>query len=382
LSLLIENGKVVTARGIGHPAHLWIEEGRVVRVVPPGPSWTRERLDATGCLVLPGFIDVHTHGADGADTMDATPEALARMAAFYARHGVTGFLATTVTQTRKAITEAVNNVANEMQNPPPGARVLGVHLEGPYLSTAKPGAQRAAHIREADPAEYRPWLATGAVRMITLAPEVRANRALIAEATQLGISVAAAHSQATYDDVDAAIDRGLNGVSHTFNTMPGLHHRRPGLVGAALGRDALYAQIIDDRVHVHPAVVKLLVRAKTPAGTVLITDANRATGLPDGTYELGGATIEVRGGAARLPDGTLAGSTLTMDRALRHVMQDAEVDIAAAATMAALSPARALKLGAGLGDIAPGRVADLVLLDEASLTVRATLVGGRAVYEA
>lgn len=379
---VFENGQVVTP-GRAEPASaVWVAGATIRAVGPAGSRWDGELINAAGCLILPGFIDIHTHGGDGADAMDATPAALERLSTFFARHGVTGFLATTLAASREAITAAVETIAQQMVRPLPGAALLGAHLEGPYLAPARAGAQPLAHIRPADPAEYRPWLASGAVKLITLAPEIAANRLLLTEAHRAGISVAVGHSEATYDEVLAAVALGLNGVTHTFNALPALHHRQPGALGAALTCDALYTQVIADRIHLHPAIVNLLVRAKTPARTVLITDSIRAAGLPDGDYDLGGERVQVRDGAARLPDGTLAGSTLTMDAAFRHVLEDTGVDLAAAAQMAALTPAAALGLAGRKGRVAPGYDADLVLLDAATLQVRLTMVGGFIVYPA
>lgn len=378
----IRNGTVITPAEVLPHTTLWGRDGIIVGLGAGAKQAASHTIDATDCLALPGFIDLHAHGGDGADTLDATPEALARMATFFARHGVTAFVATAAAQERAVLTAAVAAVAAALPHPPEGARLLGLHLEGPYLAPAWAGAQPVAHFRPADPAEYCPWLATGAVKIITLAPEVAGCAALIAEAAARGIHVSAGHTGASYAELQAAIALGLRGITHTFNAMPPLHQRQPGPVGAALSDDRLFAEVIVDNVHLHPAVVALLVRAKGPARTALITDAIRAAGLPDGEYSLGGLPVRVKGSVARTPSGALAGSTLTLDAALRNVMDTAHVAITAAATMAALTPAHMLGLAHRKGRLAPGMDADLVLLDAATLEVRLTMVEGKIVYQA
>jgi len=363
----------------GALAAITIEGGKVRSVTPDSHCYARQTLDAGGAIVLAGFIDLHTHGAAGADTMDGTRAALDRMSRFYAEHGVTAFLPATVTADGPSTTRAIDAVRDALARPLPGARVIGIHLEGPYLAENRPGAQAPEHIRPADPSEYGPWLESGVVRLITLAPEIAANRRLLRDAVARGIAVSAGHSSVSYDEIDTLAQEGLSGVTHSFNAMPGLHHRVPGLAGAALTRGELYAEVIVDGVHIHPAVVQLIFRAKGPDRTLLVTDSMRATGMPEGTYTLGDRLVSVRAGQARLADGTLAGSTLTMDAALRNAIQLCGATLTDAATMAAATPARRLGIG-NRGRISPGYVADLVLLDPESLAVQMTLVRGEVVY--
>jgi N-acetylglucosamine-6-phosphate deacetylase len=370
------------------PASIFSAQGRIVSIqgdagtIPPQKTVTT--LDATGCYILPGFVDVHVHGSAGQDVMDATPAALATLANFFAQQGVTSFLPTTMTAPHAPTLAAVENVARVALTyahggTGTGARILGIHLEGPYLSRKFPGAQPIEYIRPPNLAEFRQLLAAGPVKMITLAPEEAGADELIGEALRHQVRVVLGHTNATYEQAQHAIGLGLSQATHTYNAMTGLHHRQPGTLGAVLTNPAIYAQVITDNVHVHPAAVDVLVRCKSVARTIVITDAIRATGLPPGEYDLGGQMVKVEGDECRLADGTLAGSVLTMDRGLRNFMAATGLSLAQAWPATSRTPAHALGLASELGSIAPGFWADLVLLDEA-LQVVATVVAGQVAY--
>jgi len=382
--LIIANGRVITPWQVLAKGQVVVEKGKIIEVressEPPREPQAIV-IDATGKTVVPGYIDIHVHGAAGCDTMDATPQAIQGMAQFFARHGVTGFLPTTVTAAREAILAAVENVAVCQREQVNGAQVLGVHLEGPYISAEKPGAQPVQFIRPADPDEYREFFAWDNVRLISLAPEIPENQELITYALEQGATVAVGHSAASYDAVLAAVRLGLSHSIHTFNGMTGLHHRAPGTVGAVLTCDKITAEVIADYVHVHPAVIKLLVRAKGVERTVLMTDAIQATGMPDGVYDLGGQQVTVREGVARIATGSLAGSTLTMDRAVRNAMAAADLTLREAVQMASYNPARVIGMEGEKGSLESGKDADVILLDS-GLEVVLAMVGGRVVYQA
>ena len=380
--LLLTNAMVCSPGAPCAEGYVLVEDG-IIGDIGQGapPQIGGERLDLGGLTLAPGFIDLHAHGALGRDTMDADPAALREMAAFYARHGVTSFLATTMTAPQEQILDALRAIGQVRDEGSGGAQLLGAHVEGPYIDVERRGCQDANLVRCAAPDEYGPILDTGAVRLVTLAPEYAENRTLIAAARERGVVIAAGHTRASYEELLAAVELGISQVTHMFNAMEPLHHRKPGVVGGALALDALRCEVIADNVHVHPAVLKVAVRAKGVDGIMLVTDAMSGTGMPDGEYTLGGLRVTVRGGEARLADGTLAGSTLTLDRAVANIMAAAEIPLSDAVTMATRTPARALGLEGHKGAIAPGMDADLVALDD-DVRVRLTIVGGRVVYEA
>jgi N-acetylglucosamine-6-phosphate deacetylase len=353
----------------------WIDVTSSAGVPAPDQPW----LDAMDCTVLPGFIDLHIHGSNGHDVMDATPEVLREMSRFLARHGVTGFYPTTMTAPHAPTLAAVRNVAAVFDEQMPGARILGIHLEGPYLSPEFPGAQPKEYVRDPNLAEFEELVAAGPVRMITLASERPGASQLMEAALDHGISVVLGHTAATYEEAVDAIHRGASQTTHTYNAMTGLHHRKPGVVGAVLNTDTIFAQLVPDNIHVHPAAMSILARCKGPDHVMLITDAIRATGLPEGDYELGGQPVYVRKGECRLADGTLAGSIVTMDLAFRNFLRAVGWSVERGWPVTSRAQALAMGIADEVGAVAPGYRADLVLLDR-NLEVVATLVEGRLVY--
>ena len=377
----------VAAAPPGQAFSLTFRNGEIGGWQSEGAMWEGPFVDGSGCTLLPGFIDVHIHGSGGTDVMDATPESLETMSRFLVRHGVTGFYATTVTATREATLAAVENAARHVESSrsengeagAAGARVLGVHLEGPFLSASFPGAQNPAHIRPPAATEFEELLGAGPVRMITLAPEVAGADALIGMAAAAGVRVVLGHTAATFEEATSAIEAGVSQATHTYNAMSGLHHRRPGALGATLSDDRIYAQLIADGIHVHPAAMRILGRCKGPARTLLISDAIGAAGMAEGRYEMGRLPVIVKDGACRLEDGTLAGSVLTMDAALRNFMAATGWPLVQAWPATSLSQAQAMGIDREVGRIRRGARADLVLLD-GKAQVAATVVGGRLAY--
>jgi N-acetylglucosamine-6-phosphate deacetylase len=355
------------------PGWVHVRGDRVVAVGSgPPPDGPLERLP-DGAIVAPGFVDLHVHGGGGAQ-VGADAEEIAAVARFHARHGTTALLATTVPAPESALAATVRAVADVAAAPPAGrARVLGAHLEGPFVSPERPGALEVRALRAPDRAELARLLAAGggAVRAIVIAPELRGALDLIDAAVAEGLVVGLGHTDATYAEARAGIDRGARVATHLFNAMRPLHHREPGVVGAALSDERLTAELIADGVHVHPAALALAHAAKGASGVALVTDAMQAAGLPDGDYALGEQTIAVTGGEARTATGALAGSTLTMDRAVR-VCVDAGIPLGDALRMASATPASVL---GEAGVLAPGAPADLVVLDR-GLNAIATMVAG------
>ena len=357
-------------------------EGGLVAEAGQGapPSVPQARfIDVGGLILAPGLIDLHVHGALGYDTMDATPHALRQMARFYARHGVAAFLATTTSSPLESILAALENVADVMRSGTGGATLLGAHVEGPYLNAERAGAQDPSHIRDPDADEWRQILSTGVVKLLTLAPELPESEELIRLAVAHGVAVSVGHTCASFETMCRAVEAGVTQVTHLFNGMEPMHHRKPGAVGAALVLDSLRCQLIADNVHVDPAVLDLVVRCKGVDRVILITDAMRAAGMPDGEYELGGLAVTVRRGVPRLASGALAGSTLTLERAVRNMMAAGNLSLPAALPMATSTPARALGLQGRKGSIVAGKDADLIIVDE-DMHVSLTMVGGDIVY--
>ena len=380
MSLWISNARLVTVAGV-MDGNLHAEAGQIVALgafrIPEGVRV----VDAGNGWLLPGFIDVHVHGGVGREAMDADPDGLRQLARFYAEHGVTSFLPTTWTAPHEDIMVALETIAVVQQEGTGGAAILGAHVEGPYLNPARCGAQDSRQIRRAGRDEALAILDTGIIRLLALAPEYPENHWLIDECARRGITVSAAHTAATYADMQQAVALGLSQTTHTYNAMTGLHHREPGTLGAALTMDSISCELIADNVHVHPAAMNLLYRAKGPDRTLLITDAVRGAGLPEGTsYDQDGRPVVVRDGAAYLPGDTLAGSTLTMDRALRNFIAATGAPLEVVWPTTSRTAARQLGLDGRKGSLEDGKDADLVLLD-ANLDVRLTVVGGQVVYE-
>lgn len=375
---ILRGGKIITPSGVHSGYGLVIREGKISAVQPEKdldqkPS---DRIyELNGKWIAPGMIDLHVHGGLGADTMDCSQEAWDRICRFFASRGVTSFLLTTGAASREAIDEVIETFQS-YHPPQDGAVPLGIHLEGPYLSPQKRGVQPEEHLRNPDPGEYQPWFESGLVKLMTAAPELPGALEMIQAGRKQGVFFAAGHTTASYDQLLEAVGIGLNQVSHTFNAMDSLHHRRPGVLGAALSDDRIYTQVIADGVHLHPAVVKILVRSKGPGRTILITDAMRGAGLGDGRYELLGQEIEVAGGEARTREGALAGSVLTMDQGLWNVRQFSGVTLSQGSAMASESPARALDLYPERGALKAESRADLVILDK-DFQVTSVIIGGR-----
>ena len=383
--ILITNADLYSPAGRWQPGWLLVE-GRAIRALGPGqppayaPGALDRSIDAQGRALLPGFIDLHVHGAMGHEAMDASLSGLQEMARFYARHGVTAFLATTWTAKREAIQAVLDLARSSTGAVDGGARLLGVHLEGPYLNPARCGAQDTAQIRRASPDEYEAFLDSGVVRLMAVAPEFPENLELVDACARGGVTVSAGHTAATYAEMQIAVQHGVRQVTHCFNAMTGLAHREPGTVGAAMSLAEIRCELIADNIHVHPAVQKILVEVKGPQGVILITDAIRGAGLPDGEYVESGRTVSIRDGAARLADGTLAGSILTMNRALRNVIHASGRPLAEAWPMSSLNAARAIGAAASKGSLEVGKDADLVLLDE-DFEAALTMVEGQIVWE-
>lgn len=336
------------------------------------------QLDGGGRLLIPGMIDVHIHGAEGFDMMDGRLQSVEAVSKACARTGCTSFLATSVTSSLDDLMAMIESVS-QVIGKEPGASIVGLHLEGPYLNVKRKGMQNERFLRHPDADEMNRVLqkAGSLVRMVTLAPELPGGLEMVTFLKERGIVVAVAHSDATYEEAKEAFRIGASHVTHCFNGMRPIHHRDPGVVVAAMEEPHVSVQAIVDNVHLHPAIVRLLYREKGPDRMVLITDALQAMGMGDGTYLFGGHEVKVSQGVAKLADGTLASSTVTMNEALAKTVQ-AGIPLKDAVTMATQTPADVLGLKTK-GRLAPGADADLVLLDD-KFEVLWTMVGGELVY--
>lgn len=333
---------------------------------------------------VPGFIDVHIHGVAGADTMDATKEALDTMVMALPKEGTTSFLATTMTQEGKQIENALINAGEYIkeQQSPGKSEIIGIHLEGPFVNSLMAGAQPIQHIIDPDVALLKEWqkLSNETIKLVTLAPERPSGLAMIRYLKENGIIASIGHTAATYDEVNEAIEAGANHVTHLFNQMRGLHHREPGVVGAAFLREELKAEIIVDGVHVRPEMVNLAFKQKQSDGLILITDSMRAKCLKNGKYDLGGQEVTVENGKAILEDGTLAGSILKMGHAVKNIISFTGCSLDEAIEMSSVNPAKQLGIYDRKGSITVGKDADIVILDE-DMEVYMTICRGSLAFK-
>jgi N-acetylglucosamine-6-phosphate deacetylase len=381
-SLLISNARIILPTTVFERGWLLTEGKRISRIGKnDAPAFdAAQTFDARGLTLIPGFIDVHVHGAVGHEMMDANPDGLRAMAQFYAQHGVTGFLPSTWTAPNDQIMAALELVA-ELQGPQVnGATILGVHLEGPYLSLDKPGAMRQQDIRHAERNEALSYLAVGVIRLLSIAPEYEENKWLIGECVRRGVTVSVAHTGATYEQIVEAERLGVSHATHTYNAMTGLLHRAPGALGAVMTLSDIYCELIADNIHVHPAAMKLLYAAKGPHHLVLITDSVGSNGLPDGNYEQDGRTVVVSNGTIHLENGTLAGSSLTMDRGLKNLMTATGQTLEQLWQTSSLNAARSIHISDHKGSLEVGKDADMILVDS-DINVHLTIAEGQVVYQ-
>lgn len=333
-------------------------------------------------VVIPGFIDQHIHGAGGCDTMDGTVEALAAIADTVAKEGTTTFLATTMTQSPENITKALTAVRDYIASDrSEGARLWGVHLEGPFINPSHKGAQPDEYIAAPDAYVFSMYNeASGQnIRIVTVAPEMEGADELIKYLDSIGIIPSIGHAKATSDDVRRAIKNGARHITHTYNAQSALHHREIGVVGSALLYDDLKTEVICDTVHVSVPALQLLTKCKPVDKIIFITDAMRAKGLGDGMSELGGQTVIVKNGEAHLEDGTLAGSVLSMNRAIQNMVEKVGVPFITAVDCATANPAKALGIYESVGSIRVDKLADFTVLNSA-YDVIMTVREGEIIY--
>ncbi len=363
--VILTASHVVTPARVLAPGWLRLDGDRIIEVgegAPPQTPDVDRAVDLGDTTIVPGFVDLHVHGGGGASFETGTSDAADLVAATHLAHGTTSMAASLVTDTRERMVDAVRELALLVQD----GRLAGVHLEGPWLSPQRSGAHHPGSLSSPDPAAVDALLSAGdgAVRMVTLAPELPGGLDAVRRLVDAGVLAAIGHTDATYDEARAALDAGARLGTHLFNAMRPLHHRDPGPVGALLDSPG-DVELIADGVHLHPSVLRTVFAAK-PGRCILVTDAMAAAGAPDGDYALGQMAVEVRDGVARLADGpgagAIAGSTLTMDAAVRFAVLTAGLPLRDAVHAASTAPARAWGL-AEVGALEAGRRADLVVLD-------------------
>ncbi|MEU7886051.1 N-acetylglucosamine-6-phosphate deacetylase [Microbispora bryophytorum] len=364
MSVTLSDARVVTPDGV-HDGWLTIEDGRITHI-GRGQA-PRDGLGLGGRTVVPGFVDIHTHGGAGGSFPDGDPETAATAAALHLSRGSTTLMASLVTAAPDTLTRAASALADLCEQ----GLLAGIHFEGPYIARSRCGAHEPTLLREPDVAEFRPLVKAGRghVRMLTIAPELPNALDVIRDAAAEGVAAALGHSDATYEQTIEGIDAGATVATHLYNAMPPLGHRAPGPIAALLQDERVTVELINDGVHVHPAMLRLAMHAAGAGRTALVTDAMAATGMGDGRYPLGPMTVDVVDGVARLASdapggGPIAGSTLTMDVAFRRTVREAGRSPVDAALMASLTPARVLGLDGEIGSITVGKYADLVVLDD------------------
>jgi len=338
-------------------------------------------VDGPHHFLVPGFIDVHVHGALGRDVMEGTSDALDVISQAMVRHGTTAYFATTVTASLLKTLQVVEALGRQVDQPRRGARMMGLHLEGPFINLEKPGIHPVEHIHPPCLPIFDELLVHSGnhIKLITMAPEVEGGLELVQHARSKGVVVSIGHSNATLEETREAIKLGATNVTHVFNAMRAFSHRDPGILGAVLTNSDVWVELIADGVHVSPVAINLLIKCKQSNRILLITDGVSATGMPDGQYRLGDCRVMLSGGVCRSPEGKLAGSTLTQDQALRNLLYWSGLPLEEIVCMVTKNPAEATGLADRKGSLGPGQDADMVLL-KMDLTVQTTIVQGEVSY--
>lgn len=386
-TFIINNLMVHSEKETYKNGYIKVVDGKIAEV---GPASQYKQDDDAKVItlspdyqVIPGAIDIHIHGASNSDAMDATHDALSTMAKTLPKEGTTSFLATTMTQSTQAIESALLNAGKYIENQTQeNAEIVGVHLEGPFISPARKGAQPEDYIVDPDVTLFKRWqeMAENQIKLVTLAPEQPNGLDLAAHLRGTGVVASIGHSDATYDQIDEAIQAGTTHVTHLYNGMRGLHHREPGVLGAAYLRDELYVELIADGIHCRPEMIKLAYDQITSERMILITDSLRAKWLEKGTYDLGGQPVNVDETKATLSDGTLAGSILKMNDAIKNTMEYTGCSMIDIIKMTAENPAKQLRIFDRKGSIKVGKDADLVILND-RLDVEMTFCRGNLAFK-
>lgn len=379
--MIIRNGRIFQESGIFVPGDLYIQDGKIVsheeyRETP------EEILDVSGMYVIPGLTDIHFHGCVGYDFCDGTEEALRSMAAYELANGITAICPASMTFPEDKLADIFANAAGQKSGCPAGAELVGINMEGPFISMEKKGAQNGAYIHKPDAAMFERLqkAAGGLIRLVDIAPETEGAMDCI-EAISSQVRVSLAHTTADYDTAKKAFAKGACHVTHLYNAMPPYSHRAPGVIGAACDTEDVFVELICDGVHIHPAAVRTTFKMFGDDRIVLISDSMMACGLEDGQYTLGGQAVTVRGNRATLTEaGNIAGSVTNLMNCLRTAVQSMGIPLASAVKCAAVNPAKAIGIYDRYGSLTPGKTANVVILDE-QLRIRRILKDGITVSQ-
>ena len=377
----ITNGKIVLPDGIAEGKALAYdkENGKICGIADSVPDGA-EVIDANGGYVAPGLIDIHIHGYLGEDTCDAKPEGIKKMAYGIAKNGVTAFLPTTMTVAKEEIIAALDAVRSVKEDSKKwdGAEIIGVHAEGPFINPKKKGAQAEENILVPDADFILDNI--DVITSVTLAPEMdKEHRCIKKLKENSNVLISMGHTDADFDEAVSAVRDGVSHATHLFNVMTPLLHRNPGVVGAALGEESVSVEFIADTFHINPALYSIIAKLKG-SKAILITDCTRGGGMPDGEYELGGQPIFIKGIECRLADGTIAGSVLKLNEAVRNVLRHTNLAVNEAFNMASLNPAMAIRTDDRLGSLEAGKDADIIITDK-DINIVKTIKKGRVIYE-
>ncbi|MGL5348919.1 MAG: N-acetylglucosamine-6-phosphate deacetylase [Peptostreptococcaceae bacterium] len=372
----IINGKIVKQNEIVENKVL-VFDNKILDICDNVPE-NCEVIDAKGMYVSPGLIDIHIHGSKGSDVMDNTLEDINTISSSIAESGVTGYLPTTMSMNQGKIQKAFEVIKEAMGNENKGAKILGVHVEGPFINITYKGAQNSKYIVKPDYNLIKDY--TDIIKVISMAPEVDDNFEFITKVkNETGITISICHSSATYKEATAAIEKGVSNITHLFNGMSPLNHREPGVVGAAFATD-VFTEIIADTIHVNKDVFQIVLNNKGKERVVLITDSMRAAAMEDGEYELGGQPVFVKDNSARLENGSLAGSVLTLNRAVQNFYENTKLELHEAINLASINPAKSINVDDTKGSLEVGKDADIAIFDN-DMNCYLTIVEGQLIYK-
>lgn len=383
MSYYIKSKKIFKENEIILDHALKIERDQITAFVKNSELSSKDTVvDCENKIIIPALIDLHIHGAVGKDVMDGDYESLNEISKYLASNGVGRFLAATLTAPIFKIENALKNIKESKKRGLAGAEIIGSYLEGPYLSKEKKGAHPEEHLRDPDISEIEKLINISGnnIKVLALAPEKNNSQKVIKFLSDKGIIAALAHTNANYSIIEESVKNGAFLATHTFNGMKGMHHRNPGALGGIMVFDEIYSELIADKIHVHPAVMKILYKVKGLEKIALISDCMRAGGLEDGEYKLGEMDVNVKNATARTRSGSLAGSTLKIKDALLNIKEALDIELFEAVKMASLVPAKILGLDSELGSIKKFKKADITVIDS-EMNIYLTAVDGKIVYK-